>query len=180
MSSSEEMYKIIGQLKSLKRRGWILRNCSHAESDADHSWGVAFLVMMYAPQDLDRLKCVELALVHDLAEIEAGDITPADDVSEEEKYLNELNAIQKIASKLNKDRLVELFEEFEQGLTKEAQFVKELDKLDLIMQLRYFIEKGCLSKEVWDEFKTNADKHIKTKKIRELFDEVCNGYLKNI
>lgn len=178
MPRVEELYKVTGQLKALKRRGWILRNCLKTESDADHSWGVAFLAMLYAPDELDKLKCIELALVHDLAEIEAGDFTPADDITEQEKHENELNAIKSIATKINKNRLVSLFEEFEAGVSPEACFVKELDKLDLIMQLRYFIEAGELSAHVWDEFKSNADRHIKTPSVRYMFEKVCEGYLK--
>lgn len=56
---------------------------------------------------------MELALTHDLAEIYAGDPTPVDKVSPQDKYNNEKQAITKIAAKLNKPELIELFEELE-------------------------------------------------------------------
>ena len=37
-----DIMNINGQMKALKRRGWIQRGCLQTESDAEHSWGVAF------------------------------------------------------------------------------------------------------------------------------------------
>ena len=141
MISVDAVLKIIGDLKSLKRRGWIIRSCLETESDAEHSWGVAFLAFLYTPSYLDKKKCLEMALIHDLAEIKVGDITPHDNCSKNEKKSKELEAISQISKELDKPELVALFEEFENEETKEALFVKDLDKIDMMIQLRYFIGK---------------------------------------
>ena len=177
MSNTDNVLKVMGDLKSLKRRGWILRSCVETESDADHSWGVAFLVMIYTPSHLDKKKCLELALIHDLAEIRAGDITPNDECSLDEKKQKEMDAIFQISKELDRPELKILFEEFEKQETKEALFVRDLDKIDMMMQLRYFIENSKISKEVWSEFYQHSKEKIKTQEGKSLFEKVCKKYV---
>lgn len=85
---------------------------------------------------LDRIKCMEIALVHDLAEAIVGDLTPYCGVSREDKRTRELNAMEDIAKLAGSSgtKLLALYHEYEQGKTPEAKFVKDLDKLDMIMQ----------------------------------------------
>lgn len=47
---------------------------------------------------LDRIKCLQLTLVHDLAEAIVGDITPHDNVPEDEKHKKEDEAMKEITS----------------------------------------------------------------------------------
>ncbi len=170
-----DIMNINGQMKALKRRGWIQRGCLQTESDAEHSWGVAFLAMIYTPKELDKLKCIQLALVHDIVEIKTGDITPQDDILAEVKQQRELLAMSELSFQLKQSELKELFEEYENNRTAEAQFVRDLDKIDMIMQCRYFIEKGQLSDEAWLEFTSYSSKKIQTEFGRCLFEEICMG-----
>ena len=48
-------------------------------------------------------RCMMMALVHDLAEALAGDITPHDNVSATDKHALELSALQKILASLGPD-----------------------------------------------------------------------------
>ena len=67
-----ENFKVIsGQMKNLVRRGWVCRQVQSPEVDASHSWGVSMLVQLYAPKELDLLKCLKMANIHDLAEVYA-------------------------------------------------------------------------------------------------------------
>src|SRR4051794_15354555 len=70
----------IGRLKEIPRTGWLDRGilAEETESVADHSYGVALLAWLLAPDALDRGRVVELALIHDLAEAVVGDVTPYD------------------------------------------------------------------------------------------------------
>lgn len=170
-----DVMNINGQMKALKRRGWIQRGCLQTESDAEHSWGVAFLAMIYTPKELDKLKCIQLALVHDVVETKTGDITPQDDIPAEAKQQRELLAMSELSSQLKQSELKELFEEYENNQTPEAQFVRDLDKIDMIMQCRYFIEQGQLSDEAWLEFTSYSSKRIQTKFGKSLFEEICMG-----
>jgi len=72
---------------------------------------------------------LSMCLVHDIAEIVVGDLTPHDDIRGEEKRRLEREAMMKIAP-----QWVGLFDEYEQGKTEEAQFVKTMDKLDMGLQ----------------------------------------------
>mgnify|MGYP001269128538 CR=1 FL=1 len=101
------------------------------ESVAAHSWGMSVLAMHLCPEELDRMKVLEMCLVHDLPEVEVGDLTPHDDVST--KSEDEMAAMKKLAP-----QWLALFEEYESGKTAEAKFVKYLDKLDMALMARLY------------------------------------------
>src|SRR5262245_14100596 len=70
------------KLKTIARRT-PLTDASRQENSAEHSWHLALAAMVlreYAPGDLDLRRVLELVIVHDLVEIDAGD-TFAYDVS---------------------------------------------------------------------------------------------------
>lgn len=52
--------------------------------------------LLNGSEGLDRIKCMEMALVHDLAESLVGDITPYCGVSKKDKEVLEMDAIHKI------------------------------------------------------------------------------------
>ena len=96
------------------------------------------LSLILCPYDLDRLKCLEFAVVHDLAEEITGDYVPGDKITQQEKYDLEIKALEQIAARTKCPRLLELFAEYERRDTPEATFVKQMDKLDVILQARYY------------------------------------------
>lgn len=76
-----------------------------------------------------------MCIIHELGEIYAGDYTPVDKITKEEKHLKEKEAIQKVLKSLDFDNdFIDLWEEFEDSLTKEAKFVKNLDQLEFLLQ----------------------------------------------
>jgi putative hydrolase of HD superfamily len=110
----------IDGLKRLRRAGW--RRCGVAESScesvAEHTFGVALLAMLLpqtAGLELDRGRCVMLALVHDLAEASVGDITPHDGVDPVEKRRREEAAMRDLAQRLGDESILSLWLEFEAG-----------------------------------------------------------------
>lgn len=126
------------RLKDTKRKGWLLREVEASESVADHSWGTSLLVLILCPPELDRLKCLEFAVVHDLAESLTGDYVASNNIPPAEKHAREIKAMEEIAARVNCPRLLEIFAEYERRDTKEARFVKELDKLEAVLQARYY------------------------------------------
>ena len=72
-----------------------------------------------------------MCLVHDLPEVEVGDLTPHDDISS--KSEDEHRAMKRLAP-----QWLELFEEYEAQITEEAKFVKYLDKLDMALMARIY------------------------------------------
>lgn len=86
---------------------------------------------------LDRVKCMKLALIHDLAEAIVGDITPYCGIAKEEKRKREHEAIVEISSlvpKMSGDEILNLFNEYEGQETPEAHWVKDCDRYDMIQQ----------------------------------------------
>jgi len=128
MAMREELLTLL-QLKDIDRTGWVRAGVENPESVAAHSWGMAVLALRLCPEQLDLSKVLSMCLVHDIAEIVVGDLTPHDDIRGEEKRRLEREAMMKIAP-----QWVGLFDEYEQGKTEEAQFVKTMDKLDMGLQ----------------------------------------------
>ena len=72
-------------LKELDRSGWKRVGVENPESVAAHTWGMCWLILVLAPHEIDQLRALKLAIIHDLAEARVGDITPHDGVSKAEK-----------------------------------------------------------------------------------------------
>jgi putative hydrolase of HD superfamily len=135
--------RLAGRLKETARAGWGLRGIGDPESVADHSFRVALLALVLsrgAEPPLDRERCVAMALAHDLAESVVGDITPYDGVSTDEKHRREREAMQRLAAMLGDDEVLRLWEEYQAAETAEARFVKDLDKLETVLQAAEYEE----------------------------------------
>eukprot|EP00759_Apiculatamorpha_spiralis_P025149 PhF_6_TR28226/c0_g1_i2/m.41758/K07023/K07023; putative hydrolases of HD superfamily len=137
-----ELFDMIGRLKRVQRQGWVDRNVTSPESVADHSHRVAMLCLLCPDTTLDKNKMVAMALVHDLAEVHAGDITPFQGISHEEKHKMEVDGMDKFQECMTRagitSNIRQLWEEYEAGATPEAQFVKQADKLEMVLQARAY------------------------------------------
>jgi len=80
-----------------------------------------------------------MAVVHDLAEVRVGDITPEDGITKEQKHHIEMDAIHNMGVT---ERTRTLFAEYEAHETAEAQFVRFLDKLDMALQAERYERAG--------------------------------------
>jgi putative hydrolase of HD superfamily len=135
-----EAYFEFNHLKQLYRQGWLQRGVSHArcESVAEHTFGVAVLALLVADAhfpELDALKVLRMALLHDFGEIYAGDITPADGIDRGEKRRLERQAMRQVLRKLPRGLdYIALWEEYERGESPEAQLVRQIDRLEMALQ----------------------------------------------
>jgi putative hydrolase of HD superfamily len=160
-------------LKALPRTGWLDRGVAPplAESVADHSFGVALLAWLSAVErqaagaSLDPCRVLLLALAHDLAEAETGDIAPYDPVAlsheadadarraflerrhvrdpsrEAMKRAAEDDAMRVLLAALPpaaRDALDTVWEELRSASTPEARFVKQVDRLETFLQSRRY------------------------------------------
>ncbi|KAL1513120.1 hypothetical protein ABEB36_002581 [Hypothenemus hampei] len=134
----EEVLKFIefvNNLKHLPRRGWIFTKIKDHETISGHMYAMALMTFLLGDNSqLDRLKCLQLTLVHDLAEAIVGDITPHDNVPIDEKHKKEDEAMKEITSHIGTAGLsiYKLYKEYEAKETPEAKFVKDLDRFDLL------------------------------------------------
>ena len=128
MPSREALKEALG-LKDVVRAGWVRAGVENPESVAAHSWGMALLATQLCPDDLNLQRVLELCILHDIAEVHVGDITPHDNVTPEEKYRRESEAIQQMGIDA-----ADAFEEYEVQQSPESRFVRYLDKLDMALQ----------------------------------------------
>jgi putative hydrolases of HD superfamily len=128
--------KEIDKVKQVYRQNRLL-DSSRRENDAEHSWHLAMMALVlqeHAPQPLDVLKVLKMLLIHDLVEIDTGDIFTVDlsESSRQQKLASERNAAKRIFGLLPLEQAEEflaLWEEFEARKTPEATFATALDYL---------------------------------------------------
>ena len=156
-------------LKTTKRTGWVKQEVPQVESVADHSWRISLMAMIASNKSknsVDTNKCIKMALVHDLAESTVGDITPHCGVSDTDKHHLELDAMNRMTTKLGNllggDEILSLWKEYEGGTTEEARLVKDLDKLEMILQAQEYESDGGNGKSL-DQFFTSTRGKWRTK-----------------
>ena len=153
----DELKEILG-LKNVLRTGWVRAGIQAPESVAAHSWGMSMLALKLTPPELDLQRVLSMCIVHDVPEVRVGDLTPHDDTST--KAEDERKAMLGLAPEW-----VSLFEEYEQGQTPEAKFVKQLDKLDMALQAEIYQAEQGISLE---EFIESARLRIVDEEIKNL------------
>lgn len=125
------------KLKGVERRSFpvgLLRR----ENSAEHSWSLAVAAMALAPvvdPGLDLLRILEMLLVHDIVEIDAGDTFCYAD--QEGKLDKERAAAQRIFGLLPEQQArhwLLLWEEFEGRATPESLFANALDRILPLIQ----------------------------------------------
>ncbi|CAI2353270.1 unnamed protein product [Caenorhabditis sp. 36 PRJEB53466] len=133
-----ELLDVLDNLKHLKRTGWVKCGVPEPETVACHMYRMAVLAMALEGQieGLDTVRTVKMALVHDIGEAIAGDITPICGVSDQDKFDLEKNAVDTIASFVPNvgDEWEMLWREYEEAASLTARVVKHLDKFDMIVQ----------------------------------------------
>ncbi|OBT63580.1 hypothetical protein VE03_07020 [Pseudogymnoascus sp. 23342-1-I1] len=149
-SSPLPFIRMLRDMSTMKRKGWIERNMKEAnvESIASHSWGVALICLLFSPKD-KAVICAILGLVHDLGEIVVGDVTPADCIAPKDKQLHERFGQKFLAHLSLTDAVESYFKEFEDCRSIAAQITHEADSLECRIQaviyiLRYPQLKGLL------------------------------------
>jgi len=164
-----------GRLKTLRRRGWQVKGIRGGESVADHTFRVSIMALFLSRQNgsqLNREKCMALAIVHDLAESIVGDFTPHDEIPADAKRGKEKHAIRELSSMLGDSELTDLWIEFEEGTSPEAAFVRDLDRIEAVVQaLEYEREKGTDLSEFWDSLRPKLEGEW----ARAFFDELISA-----
>jgi|GEM_PF-179013 putative hydrolase of HD superfamily len=122
------------KLKDIYRQTYIT-GMSRRENSAEHSWHLALMAVMlkdYANEPVDLLKTIQMLLVHDIVEIDAGDTFAYDEAGHADKEERETAAARRLFGMLPPDlaeRFHSLWREFEERKTPEARFAAALDRL---------------------------------------------------
>lgn len=151
------LFRLIGQLKTTARTGWVYEGICRPESVSDHMYRMCLMVLAISPDPSRTDRLVKMTLVHDLAEAEVGDIAPADNVSKAEKHRREETAMRRIRDDILAghelgSEFYDLWLEYDRGETEDAKFVKEIDKLEMIIQADEY--EGAQEKDLSGFFKS--------------------------
>lgn len=128
----------VEKLKQIFRQT-VLPGDGRRENDAEHSWHLslmAVLLVEHASEEVELLKVVEMLLIHDLVEIDAGDTFAYDAAGNADKVERERRAAERIFRLLPAEQMARvrhLWEEFEARQTAEARYAAALDRLQPLM-----------------------------------------------
>lgn len=146
----------IDKIKNIFRKS-LLFDHSRYENDAEHAWHLALMATVlaeYSNDSIDLPKVLKMVLIHDIVEIDAGDVIFYDDSSKDLKAKKEAAAAERIFGILPRDQkqeFIELWQEFENRETPEAKFAAALDRIEPIMQnimtCGYAWKKNSISKD---------------------------------
>ncbi len=157
MRRNHSLLDVLLELQALDRvprAGYSLRGVAEPESVSEHTFHTTFLVWTLAAEepDLDRARVIELALVHDLAEVRTGDLprTAAHYLPDGAKERAERAAARDLLAPLGA-RAEALVAEYQAAETREARFVAVCDKLQLLIKARVYETWGAKALgEFWD------------------------------
>jgi putative hydrolases of HD superfamily len=132
----------IGRLRGVLRQTVLAGpGLNRPENSAEHSWHLAMMALVlaeHAPPGTDLGKVTAMVLLHDLAEIDAGDLFLYADEDQQ--------ALQEIAERAAADRIFailpagqgtalrQLWDEFNERQTREAKFARALDRLQPMLE----------------------------------------------
>lgn len=114
------------------------------DSIAGHSWRMSLLALLIVPFLKSKCcltKVLKLSIIHDLAEVEIGDINLIDLLKKplllQEKYKKENQFFESLAKSLPKsiaDEFLRLWVEYEENTTYESKIANAIDKIEAHLQ----------------------------------------------
>lgn len=130
--------KEIDRLKGVVRQSPLLDK-SRKENSAEHSWHLAmyaWLLQQYAAEPINASRVMQMLLVHDIVEVDAGDTPVHSNHSRQEQADRELEAAVRLFALLPEKQgadLMALWQEFENAATADAKFAKALDRFQPLL-----------------------------------------------
>ena len=183
MDKSIKFLTEVGKLKGKARRGWTIHGFKNPETTAEHIFSLAVLVWTLGKgKRLNMERAIKLALIHDICEVYAPDLTSYDAIAlgegkkikdvlkmkklsigrptngerkklEKIKQVLEERAMKKLFSQMPeelKKEVKNLWIDYERGLTREARFVKQADKIENLLQgMKYWKKYGKIPHHLW-------------------------------
>jgi putative hydrolase of HD superfamily len=136
------------KLKEIERAGWRSKlRLDNPESVAEHTLTMVVITLLYAEYSnyplAKTIKIIKMILIHDLGESIIGDYTP-ESIEFEKKKIIENNAINKIIAKIPwntiKKKYFNIWKEFNENKTDTSKLIHLMDKLEMAMQAKYYLE----------------------------------------
>ena len=158
-----EFIREIDKLKYIFRKTKLI-NSDRPENDAEHSWHLAMMAIVlagHANEPIDLAKVMKMVLIHDIVEIDSGDVFAYDTTKSHDNFDEELKAARRIFGILPEEQaeeFINLWIEFEEMKTPESKFARALDRLEPLLQ------NASNNGGTWREFDVKYDKVIEKKK----------------
>jgi len=134
----------LDKLKGVYRQALVKADKNRFENSAEHSWHISLTAQIlhkYAVENVDITRVMSMLLIHDIVEIDAGDLFAfSDDADLAEQEQKEIDAAKRIFGLLP-DKQFNMFNqlwlEFENAETIDARFAKAMDRvLPLLQNMR--------------------------------------------
>src|SRR5215469_4510164 len=129
-----------GRLRGVLRQT-TLADPARRENSAEHSWHLTVLALAlgeYAPPGTDLARVAAMLVVHDLVEVDAGDLSAYAPPPEQARQLAaERAAADRLFALLPADQagpMRQIWDEFEERATLEARFARALDRLQPMLE----------------------------------------------
>jgi putative hydrolases of HD superfamily len=129
-----------GRLRGVLRQT-TLADPPRRENSAEHSWHLTVLALTlteYAPRGTDLARVVAMLVVHDIVEVDAGDLSAYAPPSDQARQQSaERAAADRLFALLPSDQagnMRQLWDEFEKRTTVEARFARALHRLQPILE----------------------------------------------
>lgn len=143
----------VDKAKEIMRRTYLTKS-QRFENDAEHSWHLALMAPLlkeYIKEDVNIERVMNMVIIHDLVEIDAGDTFCYDREANQSKEHREHEAANRIFNILPEDQaqfIFDLWQEFEDMKTIESRYASCLDRIQPL--LNNIATKG----RAWRENKT--------------------------
>ena len=159
-----------GKLKRTVRTGWKFRGVKDPESVAEHSFRTAMLAMLLSGND----RLIRMALLHDIEEAVTGDIMTFEKnkINKDTLLKKQESALKQIFSGLPaKDvkEYLKLWKESEELNTDDANFLKQIDKLEMMLQAFEYEQEDNTNRGKLQSFWDDQDKTITDPRIRKIY-----------
>jgi putative hydrolase of HD superfamily len=180
----------LDKLKTIYRRSYLATDPSRKENDAEHMWHISVMALVlqeYCPVEIDINRVIRLLLLHDVVEIDAGDVSVYLRQNNLELVEKEKQAAQRIFGLLPAGQAQEMlaaWTEFEAGQTPEARFARAVDRIMPIL-LNYYTQG-----KTWQDVKASYDQVIAVNRkigdispqlwdfVKQIIDDsLAKGYL---
>ncbi|MDM1817927.1 HD domain-containing protein [Serratia ureilytica] len=169
MTQAIQFLMEIDKLKGVQRRTKVL-GTQRQENSAEHSWHFAIAAMSLAPyagDDVDIQRVIQMALLHDIVEIDAGDVLVYDLAARAAIHDQEVAAARRLFGMLpqtQREYFTALWQEYEDGESADARFALLLDRtMPMLMNLhnegQSWVENGISLEQVLARNASIADVH---------------------
>lgn len=170
----------VGKLKSVLRQT-VLAEIGRAENSAEHSWHLAVMALSlaeHAPPGTDLARVIGMVLVHDIVEIDAGDLfLYAGSAAHERQEAAERAAADRLFAILPAGQgamMRQLWDEFNERRTAEAKFARALDRLQPML------ENFAVGGGTWQRHGITADQVLAKVKLIEDGSATLGRYARDL